>query len=528
MKAKVWIALYFTLVISVLFFAAVKVVEIDPFFHYHKPNVTRYFYKLNNERSMNNGIIKHFDYDTIITGTSMTQNFKTTELDKLFGTKSVKTPFSGATYKEIHDHLERALSKNKNIKMIVRGLDMKIFLYDWDALRNDLGKYPDYLYNDSVWDDTRYVFNRNVIFSRVYPMVKNSARKSFKPGTTSFDEYANWMHKGYRLGRETLYPKGSTFRKFGGTVQLQPEERTKIEENINKNVLDLAKRYPDVKFYMFFTPYSAKFWEEKYHQGRLARWLEIEECVIRCLINQDNIYLFSFNNRFNITTNLNNYRDAIHYGEWVNSMILRWMSENKYRLTKDNFQQYLAQLKEFYSSYDYNQLLTQVDYKYDYEVVPQYAKELPPGSLKILTRSDFSKGRLQGASIVEQQYGGTDGILCQGSLPKKPGGGLAGYLRTKGYIGFKLSLDTTNYHQLMFYGKKLKNHGGPAVFVYDKTGKVVSSLRINYKQLDNDWHFYQVPLFNANGIVDIIFNGGYVDNSGSKESAYVFSNIMFY
>ena len=40
---------------------------IDPFFHYHKP-LEGLSYPLNNERYQNDGIVKHFDYDAVITG----------------------------------------------------------------------------------------------------------------------------------------------------------------------------------------------------------------------------------------------------------------------------------------------------------------------------------------------------------------------------------------------------------------------------------------------------------------------------
>ena len=71
---------------------------VDPYFHYHAP-LSFLEYPLNNQRYQNDGIVRNFDYDAIITGTSMTENFKTTEFDNLFNVNSIKVPFSGATYK---------------------------------------------------------------------------------------------------------------------------------------------------------------------------------------------------------------------------------------------------------------------------------------------------------------------------------------------------------------------------------------------------------------------------------------------
>ena len=73
------------------------VYKIDPFFHYHKPDTEKYFYELNNQRSQNDGVMKRFDYDALITGSSMSAYFRTSELDELFGTDSIKVTFNGRT-----------------------------------------------------------------------------------------------------------------------------------------------------------------------------------------------------------------------------------------------------------------------------------------------------------------------------------------------------------------------------------------------------------------------------------------------
>lgn len=131
--------------------------RIDPYMHYHKPDTEGYFYSLNNQRSQNDGITKHFEYDALITGTSMTENFKTSEMDALFACNSIKVPYSGGSYKEINDNLKVAVENNPNLKMVVRGLDMGRFLDDKDVMRYDLGTYPTYLYDSNPLNDVQYI-----------------------------------------------------------------------------------------------------------------------------------------------------------------------------------------------------------------------------------------------------------------------------------------------------------------------------------------------------------------------------------
>ena len=134
-----------------------------------KYTTNEYFYILKNQRSQNNGIIKWFDYTGLITGTSMTENFKTSEAEALWGGTFIKVPFSGGSNKEINDNIEVALRYNPNLSIVIRGLDLTRFMDEKDAMRTDLGKYPTYLYDDDIFNDVQYVFNRDVFFFQSVP-----------------------------------------------------------------------------------------------------------------------------------------------------------------------------------------------------------------------------------------------------------------------------------------------------------------------------------------------------------------------
>ena len=153
MKSKYWIVGWLSIVVLGLALISIWVYKIDPYMHFHKPNTLRYYYSLDNQRSQNDGITKHFDYDALITGTSMTENFKTSEMDKLFGCSSIKVSYSGGSYKELNDNLKIAANSNPNLKTIVRGLDMSMFFDNKDRMREDLGKYPTYLYDYNILND---------------------------------------------------------------------------------------------------------------------------------------------------------------------------------------------------------------------------------------------------------------------------------------------------------------------------------------------------------------------------------------
>ena len=158
----------------------------DPYFHFHKP-FSFVSYRLYDERYINDGISRHFDYDTIITGTSMAQNFKTSEADVLFGVKSVKETFSGAGYRELSENLDRALRRNKDLKTVIWTMDANSILRDKDYTEYD--GYPTYLYDDNPWNDVSYVFNKNVWYHGV---LNNLLMTITGQPSTTFDDYSSW------------------------------------------------------------------------------------------------------------------------------------------------------------------------------------------------------------------------------------------------------------------------------------------------------------------------------------------------
>ena len=146
--------------IIICFSLGMLTIIIDPYFHYHAP-LNFLEYPIENERYQNDGIVKHFQYNAIITGTSMTDNFKTSEFDEIFEVDSIKVPFPGARFKEINENLERAVQANPEIKIIVRALDYDFLLFDKDAVRYEPDFYPTYLYDNKLYNDVKYFFNSN-------------------------------------------------------------------------------------------------------------------------------------------------------------------------------------------------------------------------------------------------------------------------------------------------------------------------------------------------------------------------------
>ena len=326
---------------------------VDPFFHYHGP-VEGLSYELleENSRYQNDGIARHFEYDALITGSSMTQNFKTTTMDQVFGVQSIKVAYSGARYKEINEALERAFEANPDIRIVVRGLDFAMLVSDKDAVRKDY-EYPTYMTNDNVFDDVSYLFNKDILLNHTVETLWYTMSGG---ETTTIDAYGS-LHDDFTFGKESVLASYAVEVPQRGFVrELTEEERVMITENLEQNVLQLARAYPETTFYLFFPPYSIGYWDEMNSYNEVPFMLDAQELAIELLLEEPNIKLYCFWDNFDMICNLDNYFDSLHYGEWINDDILHWMYGEEYLLTKDNYQEHMDKLRDFYTTYDYASL----------------------------------------------------------------------------------------------------------------------------------------------------------------------------
>lgn len=494
MKAKVWVSCWLVIVVSCLSVIGALVYKVDPLFHYHAPNMDRYYYKLSNERSINDGIIKHFQYDAVITGTSMIENFKTSEMDELFEVNSIKIPFAGASYKEINDNIENALLANPDLKIVIRGLDMSKFFDQADLMRLELGQYPTYLYDDNPWNDVEYIFNRDIVFTRVFQMITDRKREGFVPGIMSFDDYASWMSL-YTLGIDSVSPERNFTNRTVEGEHLSEGEKVIIKENIDKNVTSITDRYPEVRFYYFYTPYSAAWWCDLYNSGNLSKQIEAEKYITELILSHDNIYLFSFNTRTDITTDLNNYRDPTHYASWINSLMLKWMHDGSYRLTEDNYEEYFEEEYDFYTSYDYASMNNQIDYKSDFWAAALYNHELT-GAVPI--------------DILDNEH-----IM------------ISEVREDDEEISFSINMDE-KYNYLCFSVQKRSDDTALSAYVYDEQGIVVNSLEIDSAYLDEGIRRCVMDLSAVHGRVTVVIGGSIADNNCEQKASYSISDIALY
>lgn len=341
-----------TFVILISMIASIVII-IDPAFHFHAP-LDGISYLLNKERYQNNGIVKHFDYDAVITGTSMVENTKSSEVDELFGVESVKVCFMGASYREISDNIYTALNNNPDIKLVIRAVDPSGLIADPNThISNESESgydYPTYLYDNNPFNDIEYVLNLRMLGYAVSDIMMTLSGQE----TTSFDEYSNWNSTCEFSKSEVLLsytrPEKSEMKPFS------EEDKRLVYDNIENNIIKQAKMFPDVEFYIWIPPYSICYYDIENQKGNLNRLLSAIEYEFSLLTDVPNIKLYSFIDRYDITTDLTLYKDYAHYSEDVNSTIINAMKNGQGMIDKDNYRDYMKKVNAFYKNYDYESI----------------------------------------------------------------------------------------------------------------------------------------------------------------------------
>lgn len=347
-QSKKWFKKCIIGLLGTIFLVFVVVYVFDPYFHFHKP-FSFVSYRLYDERYTNDGISRHFDYDAMVTGTSMAQNFKTSEMDALFGTQSVKETFSGAGYKELSENLERALERNPDLKTVIWTMDYNALIREKDWTQYE--GYPTYLYDDNPWNDVSYIFNKSILYHGVLP---NVTKTLLRQPSTTMDEYSSWNKE---TGLEYIMQSYDRWEEKADMIAgLTQEEWDMVTANVRENFVAMINQYPDTTFYIFYTPYSICYWDFLNQEGMMQMQFDAEQIATELLLECPNVKLFNFNDQYDVITNTDNYRDKEHYSAQINSKILEWIASDIGLVTKDNYLERLEIEKEYYLNYDYESI----------------------------------------------------------------------------------------------------------------------------------------------------------------------------
>lgn len=317
-------------ILLIAFFVSGIVYVFDPFFHYHKP-IKPLKAVLTQAEYQVIGTLRTFDYDSLIAGSSMAENYNNKWFDETFDCTTIKAVKPGANTLDLVYLLEAAYEE-KDIKNIFYTLDIAALTTTVQEHYVNEGM-PLYLYNKNPLDDVKYLFNKHVLFEDIPYMIANSFIGDYDEG-----ESFNW----------------AKYKEFGklhySPTEEKQSDKTKneyeyyVDFNLSK-LENLVKSHPETNYIFMVPPYSCLWWYESYMCGTLEQDFYAIEQAFEKLLPLENIEIHYFQNMEEIVSDLSLYMDTIHYNEDVNRKLVDLISTNEYKVTFENKDALLENMK---------------------------------------------------------------------------------------------------------------------------------------------------------------------------------------
>jgi len=325
---------------------ALLVIYVDPFQIYHRAFIPKMGLS-ENQRYQNAGLINSYlrdpsqGYDSIALGTSMSANITSERIHSLFGwNKTVRLFTKGGGSREVTVIAERAIESG-NVKHVLWEINPWNSLESYQlSLANE--DFPTYLYDDSFFNDLRYVFNIDSLRLSIEILqgdMSSNDRNLEDIGTTLTDDdrhfYFNEVEKEpLATGSIAWHP---LFEKW-------PKEK---RESLSFLILD-KDFYPvidnlcnkDIEVVFYIPPYSKlQYAEQHATMDDIYAVIYMPRKILHRISSCKNMRLHAFD-LMSFTADINYYRDFMHYTALTNDGLLELMAQRKQEITLDTIDHY--------------------------------------------------------------------------------------------------------------------------------------------------------------------------------------------
>lgn len=312
------------------------------------------------QRYQNPGLARNYDYNTIIIGTSMTENFVPSYVDKTLGVKTIKLSMSAATAREENLIMQVALRTGR-IQNVIIGLDFGSLRGPVNQVETSSGPFPYYLYDQHFYNDLPYLLSITTLESS-YNILRNSYYH-ITPEHSDLVMINNW-NSSYVYGSQVL-------EKIWQDEQIAKKEGTKkydqmdfslasMQSNFDQNILPVIKQNTQVNFIIFYPPYSVLRYRSIYEENPESFYneMQIKRYVFDQVKHCPNVFLYDFQADQNLTFNLDKYKDYAHHSQEYNEYVIEAIARQdiRYLVTSQNVNSLLDKLTMQVENLDVNKL----------------------------------------------------------------------------------------------------------------------------------------------------------------------------
>lgn len=345
---KNWIISFFCGVLGVLMSLCVVAYIVDPFFQFRAKDNS---YMLSGQ-FVSAGLVKNYDYDTFIIGSSMTQNFDMDLFREKLDANPLHIGLGRITSNEELELLELAYAR-ENVDRYYICADMYMFTEEPTESKN-----PQYLLKNDFLSRCRYLLSYEV-WARYIPidigfMILDHLGVSLPQKyqeAKSIDKLENFSLD-YTFSEEIVLSNYA-----GGAYGVSKVDAENLYETMKEQIdryvscLDFEKG----EYTFFFPPYSALYWCDTQADGTFEAYMQAKKYFVQKL-TECGAMVYDFQSA-DVIVDLNNYKDITHYSPEINDWMVECFANQECIITVESCDEFQAELErrleEFRLKYSY-------------------------------------------------------------------------------------------------------------------------------------------------------------------------------
>lgn len=300
----------------------------------------RYFM---NAAYVNAGLIKNYDYDTIIVGSCMVENYDIEKFNRTLGVNAVKIGCGGLGSDGVINYvlLANEVGKAKNYyinidfgsfagggedEAIGLGLQRELNMNEYDfLLKNDPISKLKYMFSYEAW----FRFMPVDMGLIAYRMVRGDISGGKLGVRTSIAHNCEWSDD-YEYGEEAVMKSRENIDKKIRKSPWNEAEQTQLLQTMKNNMdayvdsIDFTKG----NYTFIFPPYSFLFWEDAKTEDKYDTYIEAKNYLID-RIKQNGGKVYDFQNA-DKTYDLDYYKDTTHYSKYMNDYMIECLASEEF------------------------------------------------------------------------------------------------------------------------------------------------------------------------------------------------------
>jgi hypothetical protein len=311
---------------------------VDPLQYYRKAKYPPLFQP--GKRYQNPALARTYDYDTVLIGTSLSENVSASEVESALGGTFLNLAMSGASMREQKLLLDVAIRAG-HVRTVLWEINYEYLRGGPDWVTDFDGPFPFYLYDRNPFNELHtYLLSIDTLKSSLRILAGVSGLIRWEPQPLERMQAWDWKTD-RKLGADELKKVWRTLQSHAS----QPEVRTMMGEitaaNMNRsfdeNVLPLLKAYPQTKFIFFFPPVSVlrHLFYDRLRPGTARDVVLNKRHIIRSLRDVPQVAIYDFQGVESVVTDFSKYYDLGHYSRGVHRWMLDSMAAGEHLATPE-------------------------------------------------------------------------------------------------------------------------------------------------------------------------------------------------